>query len=168
MRASLEMIEGQQDGCAMGNQAPGNSGERKIFGKLVKEIMVATRGSAASDCAERARWADRMKRHRIILGWLFFGMAMLLAVALVFAMRGHFGDPASLFIHRIINLTALLATLFALAGLSLLLDWRRAHWLCLPFALLLLFSFPLGTALGGYYLWYFWQSRRQRGATTVR
>lgn len=101
-----------------------------------------------------------MKRHRVILGWLFFGMAMLVAVALVFAWRGHFGDPASPPVAHTLKVATLAATLFALAGLSLLLDWRRAHWLCLPVAVTSLFYLPLGTLLGGYYLWFFWQQKR--------
>lgn len=103
-----------------------------------------------------------MNRHRVILGWLFFGMAMLVAVALVFAWRGHFGDPAAPAIAHTLRLTMLTAALFALSGLSLLLDWRHAHWLCLPMALAALFYFPLGTLLGGYYLWFFWQQIRAR------
>lgn len=41
------------------------------------------------------------------------------------------------------------------AGYSLLASLPWSRWLCLPVAVLSLPAFPIGTALGGYYLWYY-------------
>ncbi|MEQ1914822.1 MAG: hypothetical protein HOP24_05575 [Sideroxydans sp.] len=97
-----------------------------------------------------------MNKHRIILGWLFLGLAALIAVVIVFASKNYFGN-ANAEQYAWITRTALLeAALFTAAGLSLLIDFRFSKWLCLPLALISLFSFPVGTFLGVYYLWYFW------------
>lgn len=109
-----------------------------------------------------------MNKHRIILGWLFFGLAALIAVVIVFASKNYF-DNANTEQYAWITRTALLeAALFAAAGLSLLIDLRFSKWLCLPLALIGLFSFPVGTLLGVYYLWYFWTYLRPHKNTRVK
>ncbi|HEY0665352.1 MAG TPA: hypothetical protein VGD24_04760 [Gallionella sp.] len=99
---------------------------------------------------------DRNK-HRVFLGWLYVGMAMLLAVFLVFTWKKVFGAVAATHAQEIIRYTLAIATLYFTVGLTLLLDYRHAAWICLPFSIVMLVSFPVGTLLGGYYLWYFWK-----------
>ncbi len=108
-----------------------------------------------------------MDKHRIILGWLFLAVAALVSVVIVFALNNHFGNAETPQIGLTIKAAMAVAALFVGAGISLLVDFRYTAWICLPFSLLILFSFPVGTALGGYYLWYHWtrQYRRRRDAS---
>jgi len=48
--------------------------------------------------------------------------------------------------------------LFIAGGFVLLANLRRFSWVCHPCALLSLFTFPLGTAVSLYYLWFFIRS----------
>ena len=97
-----------------------------------------------------------MSRHRILIGWLYVGMAMLLAVFLVFTWKKVFGAGVT-HTQEVIRYTLILAVLFFAVGLTLLLDHRHAAWICLPLSVVMLVYFPIGTVLGGYYLWYFWK-----------
>jgi hypothetical protein len=101
--------------------------------------------------------AGAMNRHRVILGWLFFAVAVLISVAVVFTLRNYFGNADTPQAGHIVKVALLVAALFALSGLSLLIDFRYAAWICLPFSVLILFSFPIGTLLGAYYGWYHWR-----------
>ena len=98
-----------------------------------------------------------MNRHRVILGWLFFGVALLVSVLVIFALRNYFGNAEAEQTKTIIKAAMVVAALFCAAGLSLLFDSRFSTWICLPFSALILFSFPIGTLLGGYYFWYYWK-----------
>ncbi len=108
--------------------------------------------------------AGAMNRHRIILGWLFFAVAVLISVVVVFTLRNYFGNAGTPQAEHIVRVALLVAALFALAGLSLLIDFRYATWICLPFSAVILFSFPVGTILGVYYGWYHWQRYYARKA----
>jgi hypothetical protein len=48
--------------------------------------------------------------------------------------------------------------LFIAGGFVLLANLRKFSWVCHPCALLSLFTFPLGTAVSLYYLWFFIRS----------
>ena len=98
-----------------------------------------------------------MSRHRILIGWLYVGIAMLLAVFLVFTWKKVFGVEAATHSQEVIRYTLIIAVLFFAVGLSLLLDYRHAAWICIPISVVSLIYFPIGTILGGYYLWYFWK-----------
>lgn len=98
-----------------------------------------------------------MEKHRIILGWLYEAMAMLLAVFITFAWRRVFSPDAPAGEANIIIYAIAVAALFFALGLTLIRNYRRSHWMCLPFSVALLVYFPVGTALGGYYIWYFWK-----------
>ena len=95
--------------------------------------------------------------HRILLGWLFVGIAMLLAVFLVFTWKKAFNVEDATHTQDVLRYTVIVALMFFSVGLALLLEFRYAAWVCLPFSLFLLIYFPIGTLLGGYYLWYFWR-----------
>jgi hypothetical protein len=103
-----------------------------------------------------------MDKHRVIIGWLFEAMTMLLAVFIAFAWKRVFGPDALPGEAQIIIYAIVVAVIFALAGLTLLLKFRYAHWMCLPFSVVMLIYFPVGTALGGYYIWYFWKSQHRQ------
>lgn len=102
-------------------------------------------------------------KHRILIGWLFQAMAMLLAVFIAFAWKRVFGPDALPGEAQIIIYAIAVAVLFVAIGLTLLLNYRNAHWVCLPFSVVILVYFPLGTALGGYYIWYFWKYLYKNG-----
>ncbi len=96
-------------------------------------------------------------KHRILIGWLFESMAMLLAVFITFAWKRAFSPEAAPIEAQVLIYAIAVAALFVAVGLTLILNYRRAHWICLPFSVVILVYFPLGTALGGYYIWYFWK-----------
>lgn len=109
-------------------------------------------------------WPEAMgaEKHRIIIGWLFEAMAMLLAVFIAFAWKRAFSSDAAPNEAQIVVYAIAVAALFIAVGLTLILDYRRSYWVCLPFSVVILVYFPLGTALGGYYLWYYWKFLYQR------
>ena len=82
---------------------------------------------------------------------------MLLAVFVTFAWKKAFGSDADLQAQEIIKYAVAVAVLFCAVGFTLILDYRYSDWICFPLSVASLFYFPLGTALGGYYLWYFWR-----------
>jgi hypothetical protein len=98
-----------------------------------------------------------LDRHRVIIGWLFEAVTMLLAVFVAFTLKKAFGSEGSLQERQVVIYAVMVAVLFLAVGLSLLLNYRRAYWVCLPFSVMMLIYFPIGTVLGGYYLWYFWK-----------
>jgi len=103
-----------------------------------------------------------MNKHRVILGWLFFSIALLISVAVIFTLKNYFGNAGTARSEHIVRIALIVATLFAAAGLSLLIDFRYSTWICLPFSVLILFSFPVGTFMGGYYIWYYWRHLYKR------
>ena len=84
-------------------------------------------------------------------------MTMLLAVFVAFAWKKAFGTEGTLQEQQVVIYAVTVAALFLAVGLTLILNYRRSYWVCLPFSVMMLIYFPLGTALGGYYLWYFWK-----------
>jgi len=106
-----------------------------------------------------------LDKHRIILGWLYEAMAMLLAVFITFAWKRVFSPDAPPHEANIILYAIAVAALFFALGLTLILKYRRSHWMCLPFSVVILAYFPIGTALGGYYIWYFWKFLYKRSGS---
>ncbi|MDD5058694.1 MAG: hypothetical protein PHQ60_12560 [Sideroxydans sp.] len=98
-----------------------------------------------------------MQKHRVIIGWLFAAVAMLLTVFLVFTWKKAFGADATAHTQYVVGYAVVVALMFCAVALTLLLDYRNSTWVCLPFSVVLLFYIPLGTLLGGYYLWYYWK-----------
>ena len=96
-----------------------------------------------------------MEKHRVIIGWLFEAVTMLLAVFVTFAWKKAFGTEGTLQEQQIVYYAVVVAVLFLAVGLTLILNYRHAAWICLPFSVVMLIYFPIGTALGGYYIWYF-------------
>jgi NADH:ubiquinone oxidoreductase subunit K len=96
-----------------------------------------------------------LERHRVIIGWLFEAVTMLLAVFIAFTWKKAFGTDGTLQEQQIIIYAIAVGALFIAVGLTLLLNYRYAAWICLPFSVVMLIYFPIGTALGGYYLWFF-------------
>lgn len=56
--------------------------------------------------------------------------------------------------------TLLLGVAFVAAGYALMVGLRWAPKICLPISVFAIFAFPVGTAIGGYYLWYYYKFRR--------
>ena len=100
---------------------------------------------------------EKMQKHRVIVGWLFIAVAMLIAVFATFTWKKAFGDAGLLHDQRVIEYAIAVALLFTAVGLTLLFNYRHAAWICLPFSVVILVYFPIGTAVGGYYLWYYWR-----------
>ena len=96
-----------------------------------------------------------MDRHRIIIGWLFEAVTMLLAVYVAFTWKKAFGTEGTIQEQQIVLKAIAVGILFIAVGLTLILNCRHAAWICLPFSVMMLIYIPLGTAIGGYYIWYF-------------
>jgi hypothetical protein len=96
-----------------------------------------------------------MDKHRKILGNIYFGLGTILLVLLALTWKNSSESieqtvGSSFYLFGFVGIIPFLA-----AGVSLLGNFRRAHWVCLPVSILFLFSFPIGTIIGGYYLWFF-------------
>ncbi len=87
------------------------------------------------------------KIHRQIIGisWLVLG-------ALIFSLLVFKLGSAS---NAAVIGGVLASLLFISGGFVLLANLRKFSWVCHPCALLSFFTFPLGTAIGIYYLWFF-------------
>lgn len=90
------------------------------------------------------------KIHRQIIGisWLVLG-------ALIFSLLVLKLDSAS---NTAVIGGVLAGLLFIAGGFVLLANLRKSSWVCHPCALLSLLTFPLGTAVSLYYLWFFIRS----------
>lgn len=82
-------------------------------------------------------------------------MTMLLAVFIAFAWKKAFGTDGTPQEQYMVLYAIGVAALFLAVGLTLILNYRHAAWICLPFSVAMLIYVPIGTALGGYYIWYF-------------
>ena len=82
---------------------------------------------------------------------------MLLAVFITFAWKHAFGAEGTPQQQQVVIYAVVIAALFLAVGLTLILNYRHSHWMCLPLSVMMLIYFPIGTALGGYYIWYFWK-----------
>jgi hypothetical protein len=96
-----------------------------------------------------------LERHRVIIGWLFEAVTMLLAVFIAFTWKEAFGSGGTLQEQQIVVYAVVIAVLFLAVGLTLILNYRHSTWVCLPLSVMMLIYVPIGTALGGYYIWYF-------------
>lgn len=90
-----------------------------------------------------------MNLHKQIIGisWISFG-ALILSLILMSLDSGK---------TQLIAFGIAEGLLFLGAGFALLANLRNSAWICLPCSALSLFSFPVGTALGIYYLWYYFR-----------
>jgi hypothetical protein len=90
------------------------------------------------------------KIHRQIIGisWLVLGALIFSPLVLKL---GPVADAAVIW-------GVLAGLLFIAGGFVLLANLRKLSWVCHPCALLSLFTFPLGTAVSLYYLWFFIRS----------
>jgi len=92
------------------------------------------------------------KLHRQIIGISWLVLGALIFSPLVFKL----GSAANAAV-----IGGLLASLMYIAGgFVLLANLRKFSWVCHPCALLSLFTFPLGTAISLYYLWFFIRSQQ--------
>ena len=108
--------------------------------------------------------SEKAKRHRRIIGlfWLIFagfGIFLLANTLLkIPATQLAQWDP---FLALGFTYRAIVAILSLIGGYSLLRDLAWSRWLCFPFSVLALLSFPFGTVIGGYYLWYYLTIEKQ-------
>jgi hypothetical protein len=95
-----------------------------------------------------------MKTHKRIIGvcWVILGALFITPLVLKF---GELSGPAAAGIAAV-SLT------FLAAGFSLIANLRNSSWICLPCSALSLFTFPIGTVIGAYYLWYYFKLERVR------
>lgn len=90
--------------------------------------------------------------HKRIIGfcWLVIGALIVSVVLLNFAaLKPH------LFIAGL-----LISLVYFAAGVALFANVQRLGWLYLTCAALSLFTFPIGTVVGIYYLWYYFAIER--------
>ncbi|MDH2915424.1 MAG: hypothetical protein PXX77_00960 [Gallionella sp.] len=90
------------------------------------------------------------KLHRQIIGisWLMLG-------ALIFSLLVLKLDSAT---NAAVIGGVLMGLLFLAGGFVLLANLRKFSWMCHPCAALSLLTFPIGTVIGIYYLWFFIRS----------
>lgn len=93
-----------------------------------------------------------MNTHKRIIGicWVAFG-ALILALLML-----NFGSVK----NQVVFIGVAVGLIFLVAGFSLLANFRRSTWICLPCSALSLFTFPVGTVIGAYYLWYYFKVER--------
>jgi hypothetical protein len=93
-----------------------------------------------------------MKTHQRIIGicWIVFGVLFITPLLL------KFGDMSGIKAAGI----AVVSLTFLAAGFSLVANLRRSSWICLPCSALSLFTFPIGTVIGAYYLWFHFKVER--------
>lgn len=103
-----------------------------------------------------------MSHHKRIIGisWLVIGLAISVLILLTL---NNTQDRIPL---RLILSVTSLCIVYILAGYTLLANFRWSHWLCLPFAILTLFNFPLGTVISTYYLWYYFKHEWKQPETS--
>ncbi|MBI5918157.1 MAG: hypothetical protein HY849_02110 [Nitrosomonadales bacterium] len=99
-----------------------------------------------------------MNKHKLIIGccWLAIGLAIT-----VIAMLSTSKTPQNSS-HLLLSVTAV-SSAYVLAAYTLLAKFTWSRWICLPFAILTLPFFPIGSIFSAYYLWYFlkfeWKQR---------
>lgn len=59
--------------------------------------------------------------------------------------------------NQITILGILFGLIYVVSGFVLMANLRKSRWVCLPCAVISLFSFPVGTPIGIYYLWYYFK-----------
>lgn len=96
-----------------------------------------------------------MSHHKRIIGifWLLIGLGI--AVISIVSLSNH----PQISLQLLVAITGI-SSIYIIAGYSLLANFRWSAKLCLPFAVLTLFGFPVGTVFGAYYLWYFYKFER--------
>ncbi|OGS92835.1 MAG: hypothetical protein A2061_03825 [Gallionellales bacterium GWA2_59_43] len=93
-----------------------------------------------------------MNTHKRIIGicWIVFGVLILSLLALKLDQLQGQATVA----------VVLVGLTFLAAGFSLVANLRNSSWICLPCSALSLFTFPIGTVIGAYYLWYYFKLER--------
>ncbi|MDD3884445.1 MAG: hypothetical protein PHW66_05855 [Gallionella sp.] len=95
-----------------------------------------------------------MHTHRriIAISWLVFGVLILSVIGM------NLGSDKTL----VLTLGGVIGAIFVSAGFTLLANFRGSSQLCLPCSAISLFTFPVGTVIGLYYLWYYLKFDRVR------
>ncbi len=96
-----------------------------------------------------------MDKHRKLIGNIYFGFGVILLVLLALTVKNSPRDIEQELESPLYRFVLVGTLPFLAAGVSLLGNFRLAHWVCLPVSILFLFSFPIGTIVGGYYLWFY-------------
>ena len=94
-----------------------------------------------------------IKTHKRIIGicWVVFG-ALILSLLVQ-----HINDGK----EQTLLAGGLISLIYIASGFVLLANLPRSSWFCLPCSALSLFSFPVGTVIGIYYLWYYFMLERE-------
>jgi len=95
-----------------------------------------------------------MHTHRriIAISWLVFGTLILSVIGM------NLDSDKTL----VLALGGVIGAIFVGAGFTLLANFRWSSQLCLPCSAISLFTFPVGTVIGLYYLWYYFKFDRVR------
>jgi hypothetical protein len=97
-----------------------------------------------------------MNIHRQIIGtsWIIIGALFISLLVL------RLGSGKTLL--TLAGLTV--GLVYFLAGFALVANLRNSYRIAIPCALLSIFTFPIGTPFGIYYLWYYFRVKRANGA----
>lgn len=87
--------------------------------------------------------------HKQIIGvcWIVLGALIISPLAMKL-------DSAN---KQIVFGGMLFGLIYVVSGFVLMANLRKSPWICLPCAVVSLFSFPVGTPIGIYYLWYYFK-----------
>ena len=93
--------------------------------------------------------------HKRIIGvaWIILGAIFISPVLLYFAQM-----PSMLAVAQ----TLAISLLFLVAGFMMFANYHYTSWVAAPCAALSLFTWPIGTIFGVYYLWYFFKFEFRR------
>ncbi|BBM00073.1 hypothetical protein [Microbulbifer sp. GL-2] len=104
-----------------------------------------------------------MSKEQLIAGWMIIIYSVFMAIGLLTGfsvMFGQFGEAIASHPGSFIGLSATFLLLFALvnivgifAGFLVIKDSKFAVNLALPFSMVSIVNFPVGTLVGGFYIW---------------
>lgn len=92
--------------------------------------------------------------HKQIIGVCWIILGALIISPLVMKL-----DSAN---NQITLLGILFGLIYVVGGFVLMANLRKSWWVCLPCAVVSLFSFPFGTPIGIYYLWYYFKHEKAK------
>ncbi|MFT6910438.1 MAG: hypothetical protein ACJAS1_007167 [Oleiphilaceae bacterium] len=96
-------------------------------------------------------------KHQNIIANIYLSLSIIvgiLLVTMIFAL-----DQISL---SVVSITVIIISTFLLTSYALKRDYFWCHKIAIPISLLMLFSFPVGSLISGYYFWFLFNEPKKR------